>query len=79
MANSSRYGQSSSLWSTGTEHAASVSGRIHAGAVFVNMISTTDPRLPTGGIKVSGYGRELGKWGVYELANLQTLRIRRRT
>ncbi|MET7337714.1 aldehyde dehydrogenase family protein [Nonomuraea sp. NPDC005650] len=79
IANSSRYGLSSSLWSTDSEHAASVSGRIHAGAVFVNTISTTDPRLPTGGVKASGYGRELGRWGVYELANLQTLRIRRGT
>ncbi|MEO3854793.1 aldehyde dehydrogenase family protein [Acrocarpospora sp. B8E8] len=76
IANSSRYGLSSSLWSTDSDHAASVSARIHAGAVFINTISATDPRLPTGGIKASGYGRELGKWGVYELANLQALRIR---
>ncbi|WP_219505913.1 aldehyde dehydrogenase family protein [Nonomuraea ceibae] len=75
IANSSRYGLSSSLWSTDSEHAASVSERIHAGSVFVNTISATDPRLPTGGIKASGYGRELGRWGVHELANLQALRI----
>ncbi|MFE7441016.1 aldehyde dehydrogenase family protein [Streptomyces chartreusis] len=77
IANSSRYGLSSSLWSTDGDHAASVSARIDAGAVFVNTISATDPRLPTGGVKASGYGRELGKWGVYELANLQALRIRK--
>ncbi|MGW6456094.1 aldehyde dehydrogenase family protein [Streptomyces sp. NPDC055078] len=76
LANSSRYGLGSSLWSTDRDHAAALSARIHAGAVFVNTISSTDPRLPAGGIKASGYGRELGKWGVHELANLQTLRIR---
>ncbi|MFE3138093.1 aldehyde dehydrogenase family protein [Streptomyces scopuliridis] len=76
IANSSRYGLSSSLWSTESDHAAFVSARIDAGAVFVNTISATDPRLPTGGIKASGYGRELGRWGVYELANLQALRSR---
>ncbi|MFI0424032.1 aldehyde dehydrogenase family protein [Spongiactinospora sp. 9N601] len=75
IANSSRYGLSSSLWSTDDDHAASVSTRIHAGAVFINTISATDPRLPTGGVKASGHGRELGKWGVYELANLQAVRI----
>jgi acyl-CoA reductase-like NAD-dependent aldehyde dehydrogenase len=77
IANSSRYGLSSSLWSTDSAHAESVSSKIHAGAVFVNTISATDPRLPTGGVKASGYGRELGKWGVYELANLQTVRSRK--
>ncbi|MFI7446257.1 aldehyde dehydrogenase family protein [Nonomuraea sp. NPDC049714] len=75
IANSSRYGLSGSLWSMDHEHAAAVSARIQAGAVFVNMISATDPRLPTGGIKASGHGRELGRWGVYELANLQALRV----
>lgn len=77
IANASRYGLSSSLWSTDLDHAAAVGARIHAGAVFVNTISATDPRLPTGGIKASGYGRELGRWGVHELANLQALRIRK--
>ncbi|TYB44347.1 aldehyde dehydrogenase family protein [Actinomadura chibensis] len=75
IANSSRYGLSSSLWSTDDAHAAAVSAGIHAGAVFVNTISATDPRLPTGGVKASGYGRELGRWGVHELANLQALRV----
>lgn len=77
IANASRYGLSSSLWSENEEHASAVSARINAGAVFVNTISATDPRLPTGGVKASGYGRELGRWGVHELANLQALRVRR--
>jgi acyl-CoA reductase-like NAD-dependent aldehyde dehydrogenase len=75
LANASRYGLSSSLWSTDGEHAASVSAGIQAGAVFINTISATDPRLPTGGIKASGHGRELGRWGVHELANVQALRV----
>ncbi|QQM38158.1 aldehyde dehydrogenase family protein [Streptomyces liliifuscus] len=77
LANSSRYGLSSSVWSADRGHASSVGDRVHAGAVFINTISATDPRLPTGGIKASGYGRELGKWGVHELANIQALRIRK--
>jgi acyl-CoA reductase-like NAD-dependent aldehyde dehydrogenase len=77
IANASRYGLSSSVWSADDAHAAAVSVRIQAGAVFVNTISATDPRLPTGGIKASGYGRELGRWGVHELANLQALRLRK--
>ncbi|MFC5856381.1 aldehyde dehydrogenase family protein [Streptomyces chlorus] len=77
LANSSRYGLSSSVWSTDGDHAASVGSRIHAGAVFTNTISATDPRLPTGGIKASGHGRELGRWGVRELSNLRTLRVRK--
>ncbi|MFI5957558.1 aldehyde dehydrogenase family protein [Cryptosporangium sp. NPDC051539] len=76
LANSSRYGLSSSLWSADRDHAAAVGARLQAGAVFVNTISATDPRLPTGGVKASGYGRELGRWGVQELANVQALRIR---
>jgi acyl-CoA reductase-like NAD-dependent aldehyde dehydrogenase len=76
LANSSRYGLSSSVWSADSDHAAAVGARIQAGAVFVNTISATDPRLPTGGVKASGYGRELGRWGVHELANLQAIRIR---
>ncbi|WP_119696568.1 aldehyde dehydrogenase family protein [Microbacterium halotolerans] len=77
IANASRYGLSSSLWSADEEHAIALSARIDAGAVFVNTISATDPRLPTGGVKASGYGRELGRWGVRELANLQSLRVRK--
>ena len=75
LANSSRYGLSSSLWSSDPDHAAAIGARIQAGAVFVNTISATDPRLPTGGVKASGHGRELGRWGVHELANLQASRI----
>ncbi|ONI79820.1 succinate-semialdehyde dehydrogenase [Actinosynnema sp. ALI-1.44] len=76
LANSSRYGLSSSVWSADGERAAAVARRLQTGAVFVNMLSATDPRLPTGGVKASGYGRELGRWGVHELANLQAVRIR---
>ena len=48
---------------------------IQAGVVFINTTSATDPRLPTGGIKASGHGRELGRWGVHELASVQALRV----
>ncbi|MGN7861237.1 aldehyde dehydrogenase family protein [Microbacterium sp. 22303] len=77
LANDSRFGLSSSLWTRDTDKALVLTRRIEAGAVFINGISATDPRLPTGGIKASGYGRELGHWGLTEFANVQAIRVHR--
>jgi succinate-semialdehyde dehydrogenase/glutarate-semialdehyde dehydrogenase len=71
-ANRTAYGLSASLWTGDRERARALADRIRAGAVFVNDMSYSDPRLPFGGTGLSGYGRELGAAGILEFVNLQT-------
>ena len=70
VANDSRYGLAASVW-TSTERGEAMAAGIEAGQVVVNGIVKTDPRLPSGGIKRSGYGRELGPHGIHEFVNAQ--------
>ena len=70
IANDTPYGLAASVW-TSTERGEAMAGRIEAGQVSVNGIVKTDPRLPSGGIKRSGYGRELGPHGIREFVNAQ--------
>lgn len=71
-ANQTAYGLSASLWTGDRARARRLADRLHAGAVFVNDMSYSDPRLPFGGTGLSGYGRELGAAGILEFVNLQT-------
>lgn len=73
LTNQSEYGLSSNLWTNDLDLAAKAARRIEAGGVFVNGFSATDPRVPIGGVKLSGYGRELSSFGVTEFANIQTV------
>ncbi|WP_051180194.1 aldehyde dehydrogenase family protein [Nocardia concava] len=73
-AEDSVYGLSCSIWGTDREAIDRLARRLHTGSVFVNRISESDPRLPVGGVKASGYGRELSHYGVTEFANVQTVR-----
>lgn len=73
VANRSTYGLGSSLWTRDRERAARIVPRIEAGSVFVNGMVKSDPRLPFGGIKDSGFGRELGREGMLEFVNRKTV------
>jgi succinate-semialdehyde dehydrogenase / glutarate-semialdehyde dehydrogenase len=73
LANSSRYGLGGSIWTKDVEKGIALGKRINSGAVFVNSLVKSDPRLPFGGIKKSGYGRELGRHGILEFVNAKTI------
>ena len=73
LANRSRYGLGGAVWSQDREWAEAVGQRLEVGAVFINGMVKSDPRLPFGGVKASGYGRELGAFGIREFTNIQTV------
>lgn len=75
VANNTEFGLGASIWTADIEKARALSKRIDAGAVFINGIVASDPRLPFGGIKRSGYGRELGIIGMREFTNIKTVWI----
>ena len=75
IANDTEYGLGAALWTTDIERARQLARRIEAGNVFVNGMVASDPRLPFGGVKHSGYGRELGTYGIREFVNIQTVWI----
>lgn len=75
IANATEFGLGASLWTSDIDRAVTLIPRIEAGAVFVNDIVASDPRVPFGGIKRSGYGRELGEYGLREFTNVKTVWI----
>jgi succinate-semialdehyde dehydrogenase/glutarate-semialdehyde dehydrogenase len=75
LANDSEFGLGSSLWTKDTEKAKKIASQIESGSVFINGMVKSDPRLPFGGIKKSGYGRELSSNGIHEFVNIKTVWI----
>ena len=73
LANDSAYGLSGSIWTKDIDKAISLAKQMETGAVYINTLVKSDPRLPFGGIKNSGYGRELGRHGILEFVNAKTI------
>jgi succinate-semialdehyde dehydrogenase/glutarate-semialdehyde dehydrogenase len=76
LANLSRYGLGASIWTRDPEFAQSLAPQIESGCVFINGIVKSDSRLPFGGIKNSGWGRELSSFGIHEFTNIKTIWIK---
>jgi succinate-semialdehyde dehydrogenase / glutarate-semialdehyde dehydrogenase len=75
VANDSAYGLGAAIWTRDAALGERLARRIESGSVFVNGMVASDPRLPFGGIKRSGYGRELSAFGAREFTNVQTIWI----
>ena len=75
FANDSEFGLGASIWTQDLDKAERLSRRVQSGIVTVNNVVMSDPRVPFGGIKNSGFGRELSKYGILEFVNIKSVRF----
>ncbi|HUY41053.1 MAG TPA: aldehyde dehydrogenase family protein [Candidatus Dormibacteraeota bacterium] len=75
IANHSRYGLGCDIWTRDVDRGQRLAERVEAGNVWINGMVASDPRLPFGGVKLSGFGRELSHFGIHEFVNVQSVWI----
>lgn len=74
-ANASQFGLSGNVWTSDVALARKIARDLYTGGVFINGVTASDPRVPVGGVKNSGYGRELSHFGAHAFVNAQTVWI----
>jgi acyl-CoA reductase-like NAD-dependent aldehyde dehydrogenase len=75
LANNSQYGLGASIWTEDLDRAEKLSRMVHSGIVTVNNVVISDPRVPFGGVRKSGFGRELSRYGMLEFVNIKSVRF----
>ncbi|MGN6614241.1 MAG: aldehyde dehydrogenase family protein, partial [Candidatus Nitrosocosmicus sp.] len=75
IANDTEYGLGASIWTQDLDKAEKYSKMVQSGVLSVNNVVASDPRVPFGGVKNSGFGRELSRYGMMEFVNIKTVRF----
>ncbi len=75
LANNSTFGLGGSIWLKDVEKGLKLAAQVESGSVYVNTLMKSDQRLPFGGTKKSGFGRELGRQGIHEFVNVKSVMV----